>query len=367
MGLSAGLLGLPNVGKSSLFNLLSGQKIADAQNYPFCTIDPNQSHIIVPDPRLETLAKIAGSQRVIPSQVEIVDIAGLVKGASQGEGLGNQFLGHVREVDALVHVVRCFENPDIAHVDGSIDPVRDAETIQTELMLADLASIEKRLPALEKRVKHTAKNMDPLDPLRVKLLRQCHALLSNDKLPGSADYSKEETACLKTLGLLTTKPVLFVLNVDEAALPDGNDHTKAFQKAFPDAAMMPVSVALEADIAALPVSERAAFCAAMGIETPGVQQLVQKTYSLLGLETFFTVGPKEARAWSFKAGATAPEAAAEIHTDFQKGFIAAEVCSFQEFVDAGGETAARSLGKIRREGKDYRVKNGDILHIRFNV
>ena len=363
MGLACGLLGLPNVGKSTLFNALAGKAAADAANYPFCTIDPNKGRISVPDKRLAQLSSLSKSIKTVPACVEITDIAGLVKGASCGEGLGNQFLGHVREVDALLHIVRCFEDKDVTHVEGTINPVCDVETIETELLLADLQSLEKRMPALEKKVRHVQKELKPL----LHVMQKAHAAVSDGVALRDIEFSAEEKPYLKELQMLTQKPILYVLNVDETSVLSGNTHTENFIKAHPKAAYIMVSAAIEAEIATMEAGEQTAFLDELGLQESGIQRLAKGAYTLLHLSTFFTTGPKETHAWTFTEGTKAPQAAGIIHGDFERGFIAAEVCTLKDFFDEGSEAAVKNAGKMRVCGKDYVMQDGDIAHFRFNV
>ncbi|WP_066799064.1 redox-regulated ATPase YchF [Sphingomonas soli] len=361
MGFRCGIVGLPNVGKSTLFNALTETAAAQAANYPFCTIEPNVGNVSVPDPRLDKLAEIAGSQKIIPTQLGFVDIAGLVRGASKGEGLGNQFLGNIREVDAIVHVLRCFENDDIQHVDNKVDPIADAETVETELMLADLESLEKRVPNLAKK----AAQGDKESKIAASVLGKALELLRDGKparLTEPAD--DEEARVLRQAQLLTGKPVLYVCNVNEEDAANGNAlSAKVFEKAAAEGAQaVVVSAAIEAEIATMPVEDRGEFLAELGLEETGLARVIRAGYKLLNLLTFFTVGPKEARAWTVHAGATAPNAAGEIHSDFEKGFIRAETIAFDDFVTLGGESKAREAGKLRAEGKAYIVHDGDVMH-----
>ena len=366
MGFRCGIVGLPNVGKSTLFNALTETQAAQAANYPFCTIEPNIGNVGVPDPRLDELARIAGSQKIIPTQLGFVDIAGLVRGASKGEGLGNQFLGNIREVDAIVHVLRCFENVDIQHVDNKIDPISDAETVETELMLSDLESLEKRVPAAQKK----AAQGDKEAKITASVLGQALDLLREGK-PARLTVPKdeEEARIFAQAQLITAKPVLYVCNVEEEAAGNGNDFSaRVFEKAKAEGAnAVVVSAAIEADIVTMPVEDRAEFLSALGLEEAGLAKIIRAGYELLHLLTFFTVGPKEARAWTVHAGAKAPEAAGEIHSDMQRGFIRAETIAYDDFVTLGGETAARDAGKLRQEGKEYVVRDGDVMHFKFNV
>jgi len=366
MGFRCGIVGLPNVGKSTLFNALTETQAAQAANYPFCTIEPNIGNVGVPDPRLDKLAAIAGSQKIIPTQLGFVDIAGLVRGASKGEGLGNQFLGNIREVDAIVHVLRCFENADIQHVDNKVDPISDAETVETELMLSDLESLEKRVPAAQKK----AAQGDKEAKITASVLGQALDLLREGK-PARLTVPKddEEARVFGQAQLLTAKPVLYVCNVEEEAAATGNDFSaRVFAKAKAEGAnAVIVSAAIEADIVTMPVEDRAEFLSALGLEEAGLAKIIRSGYELLHLLTFFTVGPKEARAWTVHAGAKAPEAAGEIHSDMQRGFIRAETIAYDDFVTLGGEAAARDAGKLRQEGKEYVVRDGDVMHFKFNV
>ena len=366
MGFRCGIVGLPNVGKSTLFNALTETQAAQAANYPFCTIEPNVGNVGVPDPRLDRLAAIAGSAKIIPTQLGFVDIAGLVRGASKGEGLGNQFLGNIREVDAIVHVLRCFEDDDIQHVENRIDPVGDAETVETELMLADLDSLEKRVPAAQKK----AAQGDKEAKLVASVLGQALDLLrAGQPARLVAPRDEEEARVFAQAQLLTAKPVLYVCNVEEDAAGAGNAHAaRVYAKAQAEAAQaVTVSAAIEADLVAMEPDERLAFLAELGLPETGLNRVIRAGYELLHLITFFTVGPKEARAWTVHRGAKAPQAAGEIHSDMQRGFIRAETIAYDDYVALGGETAAREAGKLRQEGKDYVVKDGDVLHFRFNV
>ncbi|MFN4136345.1 MAG: redox-regulated ATPase YchF [Novosphingobium sp.] len=366
MGFRCGIVGLPNVGKSTLFNALTETQAAQAANYPFCTIEPNVGNVGVPDPRLDTLARIAGSQKIIPTQLGFVDIAGLVRGASKGEGLGNQFLGNIREVDAIVHVLRCFENDDIQHVDNRVDPISDAETVETELMLADLESLEKRVPAAEKKAKAGDKEAKVI----ASVLGQALDLLRKGK-PARLTEPKddEEARVFRQAQLLTAKPVLYVCNVEEESAATGNAFSaRVFEKAKAEGAnAVIVSAAIEAELVGMDADERTVFLEEMGLHETGLARVIRAGYELLHLITFFTVGPKEARAWTVHQGAKAPEAAGEIHSDMQRGFIRAETIAYDDFVALGGEAAARDAGKLRQEGKEYVVKDGDVLHFKFNV
>ncbi len=366
MGFRCGIVGLPNVGKSTLFNALTETQAAQAANYPFCTIEPNIGNVGVPDPRLDELARIAGSQKIIPTQLGFVDIAGLVRGASKGEGLGNQFLGNIREVDAIVHVLRCFENVDIQHVDNKIDPISDAETVETELMLSDLESLEKRVPAAQKK----AAQGDKEAKITASVLGQALDLLREGK-PARLTVPKdeEEARVFAQAQLLTAKPVLYICNVEEEAAAEGNAFSaRVFEKAKAEGAnAVVVSAAIEAEIVTMPLEDRGEFLSALGLEEAGLAKIIRAGYDLLHLLTFFTVGPKEARAWTVHAGAKAPEAAGEIHSDMQRGYIRAETIAYEDFVTLGGETAARDAGKLRQEGKEYVVRDGDVMHFKFNV
>ena len=366
MGFRCGIVGLPNVGKSTLFNALTETAAAQAANYPFCTIEPNVGRVAVPDPRLDRLREIAKSAQEIETQIEFVDIAGLVRGASKGEGLGNQFLANIREVDAIVHVLRCFEGGDVTHVEGRVDPIADSETVETELMLADLESLERRVPNLVKK----AQQGDKEARIEASVLGQALDLLKASK-PARLTRPKdaEEEKALERAQLLTAKPVLYVCNVDEADAATGNAlSTGVAEKAKAEGAgSVVISAAIEAEIATLPEDERQAFLADLGLEETGLNRMIHAAYALLGLITFYTVGPKEARAWTVHKGARAPEAAGEIHTDFERGFIRAETIAYDDFIACGGETGARDSGKMRSEGKDYVVKDGDVLLFRFNV
>ncbi|NNM77629.1 redox-regulated ATPase YchF [Sphingomonas sp. ID1715] len=366
MGFRCGIVGLPNVGKSTLFNALTETAAAQAANYPFCTIEPNVGQVAVPDPRLDKLAEIAGSAKKIETQLAFVDIAGLVRGASKGEGLGNQFLGNIREVDAVVHVLRCFENGDVTHVEGKVDPIADAETVETELMLADLESLEKRVPNLIKK----GQQGDKEAKVAASVLGQALELLRDGK-PARLTQPKdeEERRHFEQAQLLTSKPVLYVCNVDEGDAAEGNAlSARVFEKAKAEGAeAVVVSAAIEAEIATLDPEERTAFLADLGLSETGLARVIRAGYALLDLITFFTAGPKEARAWTTHKGAKAPQAAGEIHSDFERGFIRAETIAFDDYVTFGGESGAREAGKLRQEGKDYVVQDGDVMLFRFNV
>ena len=366
MGFSCGIVGLPNVGKSTLFNALTATQAAEAANYPFCTIEPNVGRVAVPDGRLDTLAAVAKSAKIIATQLEFVDIAGLVKGASRGEGLGNQFLANIREVDAIVHVLRCFEDSDVTHVEGGIDPVRDAETVETELMLSDLESLEKRVDNAAKKAKSGDKESKAL----LALMEPALAALRAGKPVRSLDAAPEDRAALRKLGLITAKPVLYACNVEEGSAATGNaSSARVAERAKAErAGHVVISAAIEAEVAQLAdAAEKKEFLATLGLEETGLARVIRAGYALLGLLTFFTVGPKEAHAWTVQAGAKAPQAAGAIHTDFERGFIRAETIAYADFVAANGEAGAREAGKLRLEGKDYTVQDGDIFHFLFNV
>jgi len=364
MGFKCGIVGLPNVGKSTLFNALTQTAAAQAANYPFCTIEPNVGDVAVPDPRLDTLAKIAGSAEIIPTRITFVDIAGLVRGASKGEGLGNQFLATIREVDAVAHVLRCFQDDDITHVEGRIDPIGDAEVVETELMLADLESLEKRIKPLEKKANSGEKEAKE----QLALMMKAVTLLRDGKPARQADLSPEERAPYSQLGLMTAKPVLYVCNVEESAAADGNEYSRKVEaKAKAEGARaVVISAKVEEEIAQLPNEERKDFLDSIGLEEPGLNRMIRVGYELLGLLTFFTVGPKETRAWTVTKGSRAPQAAGVIHTDFEQGFIRSETIAYPDYVAGKGEAGAREAGKFRLEGKDYVVADGDVLHFRFN-
>ena len=363
MGFKCGIVGLPNVGKSTLFNALTQTAAAQAANYPFCTIEPNVGDVAVPDERLEKLAAIAGSKEIIPTRLTFVDIAGLVRGASKGEGLGNQFLANIRECDAIAHVVRCFEDGDITHVEGRIDPLNDIETIETELMLADLDSLEKRVTNLEKK----ARGGDKESKEALDIVNRCLALLREGKPARLAEVSADERKAFEGLGLLSSKPVLYVCNVEEAAADKGNDFSaRVYARAADEGAVaVVVSAAIESEIALLPAAEQTDFLEAAGLSEPGLNRVIRAGYKLLDLVTYFTVGPKEARAWTIEQGTRGPKAAGVIHTDFEKGYIRAETIAYDDYIACKGEAGAREAGKFRLEGKDYVVKDGDVLHFRF--
>ena len=363
MGFKCGIVGLPNVGKSTLFNALTQTAAAEAANYPFCTIEPNVGEVGVPDDRLNKLAEVAKSQQIIPTRLTFVDIAGLVRGASKGEGLGNQFLSHIREVDAIAYVLRCFEDDDITHVEGRVDPLADAETVETELMLADLESCEKRVVALEKR----AKGGDKEAKAQLAVIGKVLELLREGRPARQVDLEDEEKRPFEMLQLLTAKPVLYVCNVDEGSASEGNAYSKAVEEraAQEGAQVAIISAKIEAELAGLDPEERAAFLSDLGLEEPGLNRLIRSGYKLLNLVTYFTVGPKEARAWTITEGTKAPQAAGVIHTDFEKGFIRAETIAFDDYIALGGEAGAKEAGKMRLEGKEYVVKDGDVMHFRF--
>ena len=363
MAIKCGIVGLPNVGKSTLFNALTAAEIP-AENYPFCTIEPNVGIVPVPDPRLDVLSGIVSPQKTIPTTMEFVDIAGLVAGASKGEGLGNQFLGNIRETHAIAHVVRCFENDDVTHVSGTIDPVGDIETINTELGLADLESVEKQLIKAEKNAKTAEK-----DALAYRdLLLRVRDHLDQGEPMRAMDLDWTEWEKIRNLHLITAKPVMYIANVDEDGF-DNNPHLDVVRElaAKEGAEVVPICAAIEAEIAVLDEEDKAVFLADLGLEEPGLNRVIRCGYRLLGLQTYFTAGPKEVRAWTTRVGATAPRAAAEIHTDFERGFIRAEVIGYQDYVDGNGEQGAKESGRLRLEGKEYIVQEGDVMHFRFNV
>jgi GTP-binding protein YchF len=366
MGFNCGIVGLPNVGKSTLFNALTATAAAEAANYPFCTIEPNIGRVAVPDERLDVLARLAKSAKVIPTQLEFVDIAGLVRGASKGEGLGNQFLGNIREVDAIAHVLRCFADDNVTHVEGTIDPIRDIETIDTELMLADLDSLERRVAAAEKK----ARGADKEAKAQLEVMEPVLAALREGRPARAVELGDEQKKILKSFQLLTAKPVLYVCNVDEASAAAGNAQSaRVAERARAEgAAQVEISAAIEAEVSHLAdAAERQEFLAHLGLEEAGLARVIRAGYALLDLVTFFTAGPKEARAWTIRQGTKAPQAAGVIHTDFEKGFIRAETIAYDDYVACGGEQAAKDAGKMRLEGAEYVVKDGDVLLFRFNV
>jgi GTP-binding protein YchF len=365
MALKVAIVGLPNVGKSTLFNALTQTAQAQAANYPFCTIEPNIGDVAVPEPRLETLAKISGSKEIIPARVNFVDVAGLVRGASKGEGLGNQFLANIRDCDAVAFVARCFIDDDVTHVEGRVDPLSDLDIIETELMLADLESLEKRVTALEKK----AKGGDKESALTLKLVNLALVALNAGRPARSVEVSKEDDKAWRMLQLLTSKPALYVCNVDEGSAESGNDLSAlVLARAARDKAdAVVISAKIESEIALLPAEERGEFLETLGLAEPGLNRLIHQAYHLLGQQTYFTVGPKEARAWTIPVGVTAPQAAGVIHTDFEKGFIRAETIAFDDYVKLNGEAGARDAGKMRLEGKEYVVRDGDVMHFRFNT
>jgi GTP-binding protein YchF len=363
MGFKCGIVGLPNVGKSTLFNALTQTAAAQAANYPFCTIEPNVGEVAVPDPRLETLAKIGKSAELIPTRLTFVDIAGLVRGASKGEGLGNQFLSHIREVDAVAYVLRCFDDGDVTHVENRIDPLADSETVETELMLADLESLERRVPAAEKK----AKGGDKESIVQVAAMKAALAHLHQGQPARMTRVSEEHRPVFDQLGLLTAKPIVYVANVDEGSAATGNAYSKRVEERAKaeGAQFVVISAKIESEIAQLAPAERSEFLQTLELEEPGLNRLIRAGYALLNLITFFTVGPKEARAWTVHKGARAPQAAGVIHTDFEKGFIRAETIAFDDYVAGNGEAGAKDAGKMRLEGKDYVLQDGDVMHFRF--
>ncbi|ANV87574.1 redox-regulated ATPase YchF [Picosynechococcus sp. PCC 7117] len=363
--LRAGIVGLPNVGKSTLFNALCENAKADAANFPFCTIEPNVGVVAVPDGRLDVLADISKSAKIVPTRIEFVDIAGLVKGASQGEGLGNQFLANIREVDAIVHVVRCFDDDDIIHVSGSVDPIRDIEVISLELILADLAQVEKRLDRARKQAKSRAKEA----LLEVAVLEKILPVLEDGRPAREVELDEEEELAIKALGLLTRKPVIYATNVSEEDLADGNAWVEQVRELAQgeNAQVVVVSAQVEAELVELDAAEKKDFLESLGVEEGGLQSLIRATYELLGLRTYFTTGPEETRAWTIHVGMKAPQAAGVIHTDFERGFIRAETVAYQDLVDCGAMPAAKEKGLVRAEGKEYLVQEGDVMLFRFNV
>ncbi|MBB5223375.1 hypothetical protein HNP73_003322 [Amaricoccus macauensis] len=365
MALKIGIVGLPNVGKSTLFNALTRTAAAQAANFPFCTIEPNVGEVNVPDPRLDRLAGIGKSQKVIPARITFVDIAGLVRGASKGEGLGNQFLANIRECDAVAHVLRCFEDSDVTHVEGRVDPVADAETVETELMLADLESVEKRLAGLQRKLKGGDKEAAD----QARLLEAAKAALEAGKPARTVAVADEDARTWRLLQLLTAKPVLYVCNVEEGASATGNAQSArvADLAAAEGSGVVVISAAIEEELAQLEDAERAEYLESMGLHEAGLDRLIHEGYRLLGLATYFTVGPKEARAWTIPTGASAPQAAGVIHGDFERGFIRAETIGFDDYVNLGGEQGAKEAGRMRSEGKAYRVQDGDVLHFLFNA
>ncbi len=365
MALKVAIVGLPNVGKSTLFNALTQTAAAQAANYPFCTIEPNVGDVAVPEPRLDRLAEIAKSKEIIPARINFVDVAGLVRGASKGEGLGNQFLANIRDTDAIALVTRCFEDGDITHVEGRIDPLADLEIIETELMLADLESLEKRKDGLEKR----ARGGDKESAKTLQLVNLALEQLNAGRSARMAEIPRDDEKAWRMLQLLTAKPALYVCNVDEGSAAEGNELSRRVsERAAADGAKaVVISAKIESEIALLDSAERAEFLEAIGLEEPGLNRLIREAYALLGLQTYFTAGPKESRAWTVPVGATAPQAAGVIHTDFEKGFIRAETIAYDDYVRLNGETGARDAGKMRLEGKDYVVKDGDVMHFRFNT
>lgn len=364
MGFKCGIVGLPNVGKSTLFNALTQTIAAQSANYPFCTIEPNFGIVAVPDERLDMLAKIAGSAKIIPTQIEIVDIAGLVRGASRGEGLGNKFLSHIREVDAIIHVLRCFEDGNITHVENNVSPLRDAEIIEMELILSDLDSVEKRIPNFEKKSRSGDKESIEILPVLKKLF-QC----LSDGAPARSIINFDNEKIIKGLNLITSKPILYVCNVGENDAAQGNEYSELIKSkaAEEKAPFVIISAKIEEEIATLNPQDRLEFLKEIGLSETGLDKIIRNGYSLLGLDTFFTIGPKEAHAWTVKKKSLAPQAAGVIHTDFEKGFIRAETIAFKDFVQYNGESGCKEAGKLRLEGKDYIVQDGDILHFRFNV
>jgi len=363
MGLKCGIVGLPNVGKSTLFNALTESAQAQAANYPFCTIEPNLGQVPVPDERLEVLARVGKSKELIPTQLAFVDIAGLVRGASQGEGLGNKFLSHIREVDAILHVLRCFDHGDVIHVDGKVDPVRDAETVETELLLADLESLTKRRENMSKKVRGGDKDSIAINALVERLITRLEA----GQPARGVDLSDDEKKMFRELQLLTSKPVLFACNVDEGSAATGNAYSQAVEVMAQKrgAGTVVISAAIESEVAQLPLEERTAFLKDLGLTETGLSRVVKRTYELLDLITYFTVGPKETHAWTIVRGTRAPQAAGVIHSDFEKGFIRSETIAYRDYVELNGEAGCREKGKMRMEGKDYVVADGDVVHFHF--
>ena len=365
MGFKMGIVGLPNVGKSTLFNALTRTAAAQAANFPFCTIEPNVGEVAVPDARLDTLAEIAKSKQVIPTRMTFVDIAGLVKGASKGEGLGNQFLANIRECDAIAHVLRCFENEDVTHVDGRVNPIEDAEVIETELMLADLESIEKRQANLSRKIKGNDKDAKA----EFDILERAKIAIEAGKPARSVELAEDEVKLWKQLTLLSSKPVLYVCNVEEENAAKGNAHSEAVAKMAADqgAASVVISAAIEEEISQLEAEEADMFLEELGLSEAGLDRMIAAGYGLLELQTYFTCGPKETRAWTVRKGATAPQAAGVIHTDFERGFIRAETIAYDDFIAHNGEAGAKDAGKLRAEGKSYIVQDGDVMHFLFNT
>ncbi len=365
MGFKTGIVGLPNVGKSTLFNALTRTAAAQAANFPFCTIEPNTGEVNVPDARLETLTKIAGSKETIPTRMTFVDIAGLVKGASQGEGLGNQFLANIRETDAIAHVLRCFDDDDVTHVEGRVNPVEDAEIIETELMLADLESVQKRRANLVRKLKGNDKDAKDQD----RLLAMAEEALSSGRTAREVEVADEDQKQWRMLQLLTTKPILYICNVDESSAASGNEYSRQVEEMAKakGAASVVISAAIEEEIAQLDDEDRDAFLEELGLQESGLDRIIKAGHALLELETYFTVGPKEARAWTIRKGTAAPQAAGVIHGDFERGFIRAETIAYEDFVTFGGEQGAKEAGKMRAEGKGYIVQDGDVLHFLFNT
>ena len=366
MSFRCGIVGLPNVGKSTLFNALTSTAAAEAANYPFCTIEPNVGRVSVPDARLDALAEISHSQKIIPAQIEFVDIAGLVKGASKGEGLGNQFLSHIREVDVIVYVLRCFEDGDITHVEGSVDPIRDAEIIETELVLADMESLEKRLPNLEKKLR----SQDKEAKAQLEVIQAVLPVLQEGKAARMAEVNKDQQKIFRSLQLLTSKPVLYVCNMREDEVAEDNDHSKRVKDyaAGQQAMCVRISARIEEEIASLDsIEEKREFLESLGLAETGLSQIIREGYTLLDRITFFTVGPKEAHAWAIPRASKAPQAAGAIHTDFERGFICAETIHYEDFIACKGEQAAKEAGKMAQQGKEYVVQDGDVMHFRFNV
>jgi len=365
VGFKCGIVGLPNVGKSTLFNALTRTAAAQAANFPFCTIEPNVGEVSVPDERLDKIAAIGKSAEIVPTRLSFVDIAGLVKGAAQGEGLGNQFLANIREVDAIAYVLRCFENDDIVHVSNTIDPIADAEVVETELMLADMESLEKRIGGLEKRLR----GQDKEAKVTLELVQRALAVLQDGKPARNVEIADDEKKAFKELNLLTSKPALYICNVDEDSAADGNEMTKrvAEYAAAQNARSVIISAEIESELSQLEDDEQKEFLETLGLEEPGLNRIIREGYKLLNLQTYFTVGPKEARAWTVQVGTKAPQAAGVIHTDFERGFIRAQTIAYDDFVELGGEAAAKEAGKARDEGKEYVVKDGDIMLFKFNT